>query len=163
MSISRNQIARGTPLLSQTAEYALRAIVCLGTHAGQPLTAAQIATSTHVSVPYLAKVLRLLSRGGLIDSQRGLHGGFTLSRPLKSITIYDVMAAVDPLPRIERCPLGIETHSERLCPLHRRLDEAMAQVEKAFQETTLWDLLHEDGAQTPLCAEEQPETNLAGA
>ena len=130
-------------MISQTAEYALRAAVHLADQAGEtghPLTAPVIAAATQVPVGYLSKVLQNLSRAGIITSQRGPGGGFRLAREATDITIYEVVQAVDTLPRIHKCPLGLEEH-ERLCPLHRRIDEAMALVEKAFRETTIADLM----------------------
>lgn len=128
------------PLISQTAEYALRAIVDLAYHFGESRTNLQIAEATKVPQGYLAKILKDLSRHGLVRSRRGLHGGFTLDRDPEQMTVYDVMAAVDPPKRILGCPLGLEAHSKQLCPLHQRLDDAMAAAEKAFRETTIADV-----------------------
>jgi Rrf2 family transcriptional regulator, nitric oxide-sensitive transcriptional repressor len=130
-------------LISQTAEYALRAVVHLAEHPMAPQTARQVAEATHVPLPYLSKVLQGLSRAGLVNSQRGLHGGFMLLRPSDEVSVYEVIQAVDPLPRIYRCPLGIAEHGEALCPLHRRLDEAMGTIEETFRNTTMAALIEE--------------------
>jgi Rrf2 family protein len=139
-------------MFSQTVEYALRAIVCLATTPDQPRTARQIAEATRVPVPYLSKVLQGLSREGLISSQRGLHGGFMLMKSPEILTIYEVIEAVEPLPRLKECPLGLASHGTNLCPLHRRLDDAMAQVEETFRGTTLAELLSETSDSKPLCS-----------
>ena len=52
-------------MISRTAEYALRAAVCLAESDGQPLTASQIAEASQVPVDYLAKVMRALGRAKL--------------------------------------------------------------------------------------------------
>ena len=127
-------------MISQTAEYALRAIVYLADQSESPQTTQQIAEVTRVPAGYLAKVMQSLSRSGLVRAQRGLHGGFTLAIPAKQLTVLDVVQAVDPLRRIEHCPLGIEGH-QTLCPLHRRLDNAVAMVEKALGSTTIAEVL----------------------
>lgn len=141
-------------MISQTTEYALRAIVYLAAKAGEPQTAQQIALATKVPANYLAKVLLNLRRTGLVHSQRGLHGGSTLAVPAEQLTVYDVVQAVDPLPRIRRCPLGIKGHIN-LCPLHRRLDQAVALVEDALKQSTIAELLAEPdrdrGIPIPLC------------
>jgi len=138
-------------MFSQTTEYALRIIVHLASLGGKPATTRQIAHATGVPEGYLSKVLQGLGRAGMISSQRGLHGGSVLKRSPEQITILDVINCVDPLPRIQSCPLGLRTHGVNLCPLHRRLDSAMAQVEKAFGESTIADLLAEPTSSTPLC------------
>jgi Rrf2 family transcriptional regulator, nitric oxide-sensitive transcriptional repressor len=138
-------------MISQTAEYALRAIVQLATHERNAQTAHQIAVETRVPPHYLSKVLQSLSRARLIHSQRGLHGGFTLLRAPEQLTVYEIVAAVDPLRRITTCPLGLEAHGTNLCPLHRRLDDAFSLVEQAFRASTIADLLAEPTTSKPLC------------
>ena len=59
--------------------------------------------------------------------------------------------AVEPIQRIKTCPLGLAAHGVRLCPLHRRLDDALAPVEEAFGETTLAEVLAEPTESVPLC------------
>lgn len=138
-------------MFSQTAEYALRAVVALGTHGEGPLTTQQIAERTRVPAGYLAKVLQALGRAGLVEAQRGLRGGFVLTGSLGELTILDVLNAVDPLKRIEHCPLGLAAHGRRLCALHRRLDEGIAMVEALFGETTIADLIADPNPSRPLC------------
>ncbi len=142
-------------MISQTVEYALRAIVTIAQHEGQPCTAQQISKITQVPAPYLSKLMQGLVRAGLTNSQRGLHGGFVLTRKPAEMSILEVVDAVDPIQRIRECPLGISTHGSHLCPLHQRLDRAMEMVEKLFRETTVADVLAEPGSVTPLCAEKK--------
>jgi Rrf2 family nitric oxide-sensitive transcriptional repressor len=139
-------------MISQTAEYALRAIVQLAGDPEKPQTTRQIAEATRVPVGYLSKVLQSLARMGLISSQRGLHGGFTLAASPEHLTVYEIIQAVDPLQRITRCPLDLASHGANLCPLHRRLDDAIALVEKSFRESTIADLLDEPADSKPLGA-----------
>jgi Rrf2 family nitric oxide-sensitive transcriptional repressor len=138
-------------MISQTAEYALRAIVHLAIEPTEPQTAQQIAAATKVPLPYLSKVLQALGRARLIHSQRGLHGGFTLLKRPEELSVYEIVQAVDPLRRIRACPLGLEAHGTNLCPLHRRLDDALALVEQSFRESTIADLLNEPTTSKPLC------------
>lgn len=138
-------------MISQTAEYALRAVVYLADNPDRPHTAREIAKASQVPLGYLSKVLQELVRAGLVSSQRGLHGGFTLVPPPSRVTVWDVIEAVDPLRRIRTCPLGLKAHGANLCPMHRRLDQAMAMVEEAFRSSTLADLLAEPTTSKPLC------------
>jgi Rrf2 family transcriptional regulator, nitric oxide-sensitive transcriptional repressor len=151
-------------MISQTVEYALRAIVTIAQHDGQPCTAQQISKITQVPAPYLSKLMQGLVRAGLASSQRGLHGGFALAKGPGELTIWEVVDAVEPFQRIHECPLGIKSHGGTLCPLHRRLDRAMAMVEEQFRGTSIADILAEPGSVTPLCEERrviQIKTNLS--
>ncbi len=123
-------------MLSQTGEYALRAVAHLAASAPQPQTTKQIADVTRVPPAYLAKVIQALVRAGIAVSQRGAKGGVSLAVPPEELSILDVINAVDPIRRIHECPLGLAAHGTRLCPLHARLDRAAAMVEEAFADTT---------------------------
>ena len=138
-------------MLSQTAEYALRAVVCLATTGDQSITSQQLAAAAHVPADYLLKVLHTLSRAGIVSAQRGKRGGFLLAKATEDLTILDVINAVDPVQRIKSCPLHIKSHGTRLCPLHKRLDEAMIMIEQAFGDTTVADLLNDPSSIKPLC------------
>jgi Rrf2 family protein len=138
-------------MFSQTVEYALRAAVFLASRAGEPATTEEVANRTQVPVAYLAKILQGLSKAGLVRSQRGVGGGVTLAKPADELTILEVVNAVEPIKRIRTCPLKLSTHGAKLCPLHRRVDNAMATVEKAFGETTLAEVLGETTGSIPLC------------
>ena len=138
-------------MFSQTVEYALRAALYLAREAPAPRTTDQIALATRVPKAYLSKVLQGLGRAGLVHSQRGLGGGMTLTQDPTRLTILEVVNAVDPIGRIKECPLGLESRGMNLCPLHRRLDNALAMVEEAFQKTTLAEVLTEPTTSVPLC------------
>jgi Rrf2 family nitric oxide-sensitive transcriptional repressor len=137
-------------MFSQTTEYALRTVVFLASQRGEPATTRQIAAATRVPEGYLSKILQGLSRARLVSSQRGLHGGSVLARDAKEITVYDVVTAIAPLPRITTCPLGLKSHGTTLCTLHRRLDDAVAMVEEAFRSSTIADMLAEATPSIPL-------------
>ncbi len=128
-------------MLSKTVEYALRAMMHLASvPAGRSASSSAVASATHVPQGYLSKVLRDLVVAGLVDSQRGPHGGFCLARAPLDISILDVINAVDPIPRIDRCPLGNPDHAA-LCPLHQRLDDAFAAFEAEFRGLSLQHIL----------------------
>ena len=67
-------------MLSQTAEYALRAIAWLSSAPSEPQTTEAIAAGTGVPEGYLSKVLQSLRRAELVRSKRGITGGFVLGR-----------------------------------------------------------------------------------
>lgn len=138
-------------MFSQTVEYALRAVAYLALDPQTPQTTQQVATHTQVPAGYLSKVLQSLGRAQLVTSQRGLHGGFTLTREPATITVLQVINAVDPIQRITTCPLGLKSHGVNLCPLHRKLDDALATIETAFGDCTMTDLIEDPQANTPLC------------
>lgn len=135
-------------MISQTAEYALRAMVFLADQT-EPRTTLAISTATQIPTGYLAKVMQNLSRNGLVKAQRGLHGGFTLAVPASETTVLQVINAVDPIRRYQECPLGL--HGVNLCPLHRKLDDAAQKIEAAFRDTSVADLIDVPPEDHPIC------------
>lgn len=142
--------AGGQTVFSTTAEYSLRAAVHLAMSPNHPLTTQEIADATHVPMPYLSKVLQALVRANIVVTRRGLHGGCMLQRSPELITVFEVVEAVDPIKRITYCPLGLAAHGTHLCPLHRRLDNAIESVECSFRDTTLAEVINEPSSSRPL-------------
>ena len=138
-------------MISQTTEYALRAVVLLARDAARALTVDQIAGETHVPGGYLAKVMQTLGRAGIVRSQRGVGGGFMLARSPDEITLLDVINAVDPIARICECPLKLSCHNSRLCGLHARLDAALARMEADLGGCSVASLYAGGDFPMPLC------------
>jgi len=111
----------GIAPLSQTAEYALRAMTRLAQQRGDEtaLRATDLARDTHVPVHYLSKVLRRLVAAGLLTSQKGHGGGFVLARPAAQIRFADVLGAMGEAPVGGRCAFGWgNCDAKKPCPLH---------------------------------------------
>ncbi len=138
-------------MLSQTAEYALRAMVALTTGSAEAKTAQEIALESRVPLDYLSKVLNSLARAEIVTGRRGRGGGFQSARPPGTLTVLEVVNAVDPIQRIRTCPLGLKQHGENLCPLHRKLDDAMLGVEQAFAATTIESLVGKSFCEGSVC------------
>jgi Rrf2 family iron-sulfur cluster assembly transcriptional regulator len=123
-------------LLSQTAEYALRAMTFL---ASLPPDAARrsadIATGTGIPGTYLAKVLTRLVREGLLSARKGHGGGFRLARAPADITFAQVLAAAEPDPVGDRCAFGWgQCDAVSPCLLHPAWSDLKARF-RAWAET----------------------------
>jgi Rrf2 family transcriptional regulator, nitric oxide-sensitive transcriptional repressor len=138
-------------LLSDASEYALRAVIWLAQRPRSPQKVREIAEETCAAPGYLVKILQSLTKAGILSAQRGIHGGFTLIRDPTDLSVWEVINAVDPIERIQRCPLGLKTHGETLCPMHHRVDQAMAMIEAVFRESTIEELLDVPGFPKALC------------
>ena len=127
-------------MISLTAKYALRAIVYLSSCQESFVNAAEIAKATYVPHDYLLKVLKELDEAKVVVSRRGPGGGYALTSSPDQISVLTVVTAVDTIPRITECPLGISGHV-KLCPLHKLLDDVSRVVEDLLRETTIEDLV----------------------
>lgn len=148
-------------MFSQTTEYALRATVWLAQNTGTPQTTQQIAEATKVPLGYLAKVLQALGKAGVVRSARGLHGGFELVKAPEMVSILEIIAVVEPIRRIRSCPLDLNAHRLKLCPLHKKMDQALAMIEETFSSTTLADIVNTPSSSKPLC--DVMQVRLGGA
>lgn len=117
-------------LLPQTAEYALRAMAHLATlPPGTAVPARDLAVAAQIPVHYLSKILRRLVLEGLLLSQKGHGGGFTLSRSPETIDFLSVLRAADFSPTANRCAFGLGNCDQNdPCPLH----ESWSALEQAF-------------------------------
>lgn len=114
------QATQFTMLLTQTAEYALRAMAALASmpHDG-PVPAKELSQITEIPSQYLSKVLRRLVLAELLVSRKGHGGGFTLAREPCEIRFMDVLRAVDAYPTHSLCAFGWGACNDKApCPLH---------------------------------------------
>src|SRR5579864_457389 len=88
---------RGIPMLrmSKLADYGTVIMTAIARDPDSVHSASSLAAATGVAMPTVSKVLKTLSRGGLVVSVRGVNGGYLLPRPPERITLADVIAAVD--------------------------------------------------------------------
>jgi len=131
-------------MLSKTADYALRAAICLAEHRKSgaiSLSAELLAERTRVPRRYLHRVLQDLATHQIIESRPGPGGGYSLAKEPSAIDLLQVVNAVSPIERIRNCPLGIDSHTS-LCPLHAELDKAYAKTEAALLEFKTCDGSH---------------------
>ncbi|MDP3939479.1 MAG: Rrf2 family transcriptional regulator [Deltaproteobacteria bacterium] len=118
--------------LSQTAEYALRAVAWIASESPQkPVLSRELSAGTQIPAQYLSKILRRLVLAGILESRKGRGGGFTLIRPPGEITFRDVLSAVDAYPDKDGCAFGWGSCDQRNpCPLH----DAWSQMSEGFRD-----------------------------
>jgi Rrf2 family protein len=126
-------------LLSQTSEYALRAVLYLAMRGGEgPVKIDEIAGALEVPRNYLSKTLHQLARAGVLSSGRGKHGGFRLGRPAEEMTLGDVVLPFEPAALARRCLLGEgECSDETACAAHARWKRVAEPMLAFFHETTV--------------------------
>ena len=132
-------------MLTQTADYALRALVYLahdpddGYHQTRDL-----AKALNVPSNYLGKILQLLGHARIVESQRGMNGGFRIARLPEQVRLFDVINAIDAVPTNPRCPMLTGARQIELCALHRRFAAMTAEYVRFLKGTTLADVLRPD-------------------
>lgn len=87
-------------MITQTAKYAIRALIHLSErHESGFCQTREIAQTTRVPSNYLGKTLQKLAHARVLDSQKGLHGGFRIARTANNISLYEILVAIEAIPR----------------------------------------------------------------
>lgn len=108
-------------MFSKACEYAIRAMVYIVNKAkdGSKVGLKDIARFTDTPEPFVAKILQILSRKGIVSSVKGPNGGFFIESDKHRIALIDIVKAIDGESLFTSCGLGIKNCSERKpCPIH---------------------------------------------
>ncbi len=90
--------------INTRVRYGLRAMLQIaGGYGGDPVPISTISASQEISRKYLEHVVGELRRSGLICSQRGVRGGYSLCRPPAEITLWEIITALDPQTALVDC------------------------------------------------------------
>jgi Rrf2 family protein len=129
-------------VLSQTAEYALRAVLYIATQpSDQFVRVPRLAAATGVPRNYLSKTLHQLTHAGVLCSARGPAGGFRLAGPAADITLQRVVAPFTGTDT-RRCLLHDRAcGSATACEAHARWEPVAREVRRFFGATTVADLV----------------------
>lgn len=132
-------------MMSKTGVHAVRAMVALAQlPAGEFAGAARVAEQIDAPQSYLGKLLQTLARAGLVQSQRGLGGGFALSREPQQISVYDVVEPIESVARWSGCVLGHEGCSDAApCAMHPAWKRVRQGYLDMLRRTTLADLVRQ--------------------
>lgn len=130
---------------SSQEEYGLRCLLRIARDGGRTgLTIPEISKAEGISSFYVAKLLRVLRRAGLLKSSRGKIGGYTLSRPPRQITVGEALALGGRLFESDFCTdhAGVERicTSSVDCSIRSLWQAVQHMVDRVLSKTTLADL-----------------------
>lgn len=128
--------------ISRAGEYGVLGLLHLARlPSGQSVMIDAVSRDENIPKSFLAKIFQDLARGGILRSQRGAGGGFSLARPADQVTVLEVIETIDGRIALQRC-LGEERDCERIegCVLCGLLEQAQDRLKEVFGQTTLADL-----------------------
>ena len=128
-----------TVLFSRKCEYALQSLLYLAQHQDTgPVSADQIANDLEMSREFISKTLQSLVKEGIVASQRGKAGGFSLNRASKDISLLDIVLIIDGNGVFEECVLGLpECGTDKPCPVHEVWGPLRERIHEMLVSTTL--------------------------
>ena len=129
-------------MMSKTAIHASLALALMAElDPGEYVGAATIADRIGAPRNYLGKLLKQLAAHGLLESQKGLRGGFRLAMPAKKISLYDIAEPLDRVSRWNGCLLGRGACDEKApCAVHDRWSRVREGYLRFLKSTTVAEL-----------------------
>jgi Rrf2 family nitric oxide-sensitive transcriptional repressor len=128
-----------------TTDYAIRTVLYLAIK-GELATAKEIAEAMGIPSYYQLKITAKLVHSGIIRRMQGVKGGFSLNRKTTEITLFDIVDAMEPTMRINRC-LEEDNYCSRFatasCPVRRFYVTMQGEIEDKLQTMTVAALLQQ--------------------
>jgi Rrf2 family protein len=134
-------------MLSNSCRYGIRAVIYL---AKQPLDNGKtgikkISSDLGLPTPFLAKILQQLAKQKVLSSSKGPHGGFSLMKDPRKISLLDIVNTIDGNDIFINCvmhnaPCDNEEKDRKYCPLHEDYEKIRLDLMKLFEKMTIYDL-----------------------
>jgi Rrf2 family iron-sulfur cluster assembly transcriptional regulator len=131
-------------LITRASEYAILSLIVLS-KAKEPMDSDTLSRELSISKSFLAKILQALAKSNILNSYKGVNGGFTLKKAPQDINMLDVLSSVegkapavfDCAPSIDDCP----SDQAKICSLWPFLNKLQGKIDSFFAELTLADIL----------------------
>jgi Rrf2 family protein len=135
--------------ISRVTDYGLLASVYLARKHGEVVAAREIATYYHLPVPMITKVLKALTHGGVVNSHRGVDGGYSFDADAEAVSLGDLLDVLEgPWNLVECESLDDDGHAvcsiRVACPSRRFMSGINGAIKSAFDRVTLGDLMRGD-------------------
>jgi Rrf2 family protein len=135
-------------MFSNSCRYGIRAILYIASkQKGDAKTGIkQISNDLDLPSPFLAKILQQLAKQKILKSLKGPHGGFSLLRDPRKITILDIVKTIDGEEIFTNCIIHNSTCScvdknKEPCPLHENYSKVRSEMITLFSTTTVYELV----------------------
>ena len=135
-------------MLSSSSKYGIRAVTYIASKAkkNEKLGIKMISEDLRLPTPFLAKILQLLAKQKILSSSKGPHGGFSLLKDAKNITLYDIIVTIDGPDIFENCIIHNTSckcvNSEKLvCPIHNEYSKIRIEMIRLFERKTIHSLV----------------------
>lgn len=138
--------ARPNPLamlrVSRLTDYATVVMTCIAAHPADVLSTAQIADETRLELPTVSKLLKALGHAELVESFRGVNGGYRLARPATEISLAEIVEALEGPIGMTECGIGEgQCEREAQCGVRGSWQRINSVLDQALRAVSLEDML----------------------
>jgi FeS assembly SUF system regulator len=128
--------------VSRLTDYATVVMTCIAAHPADVLSTAQIADESKLELPTVSKLLKALGQASLVESFRGVNGGYRLARPAADISLAEIVEALEGPISMTECSAG-SGHCDResQCGVRGSWRQINSVLDSALRNMTLADML----------------------
>jgi FeS assembly SUF system regulator len=127
--------------ISKLTDYATVILASMAADPGGWRTATDISRGIHLAAPTVSKLLKQLHRAGLVESTRGLHGGYRLSRPAAKISAAAILDALEGPLALTECSTGhSQCDLQANCSVGGSWQRINLAIRQSLEEVTLAEL-----------------------
>jgi FeS assembly SUF system regulator len=128
--------------VSRLTDYATVVMTCIAAHPDDVLSTAQIADEARLELPTVSKLLKSLGHAGLVESFRGVNGGYRLARPAGEISLAAIVEAMEGPIGMTECSVSHgQCERESLCGVRGSWRQVSDVVDGALRSVSLADML----------------------
>ncbi|OOG54983.1 SUF system Fe-S cluster assembly regulator [Rhodanobacter sp. B05] len=128
--------------VSRLTDYATVVMTCIAAHPVDVLSTAQIAEETHLELPTVSKLLKALGHAELVESFRGVNGGYRLARPASAISLAEIVEALEgPIGMTECSVAEGQCDRESQCGVRGSWQRINSVLDQTLRGITLADML----------------------
>jgi Rrf2 family nitric oxide-sensitive transcriptional repressor len=130
-------------LVTRKTDYAVRCVLYLAQDEDQISNVTEVSRNMHIPKTFLAKIFQKLVKAGIVESIRGMNGGFRLAKKPVDISLLDVMTAIQGPVGINVCAVNSKKCSKSsTCSVHPVWVELRKEVNQRLQEQTIGYLIN---------------------
>ena len=134
-------------MLSNSCRYGIRAVIYVASRqkATGKTGIKTISEALELPTPYLAKILQQLAKHKILQSVKGPHGGFSMNRDPKKVTLLDIIEIIDGDDFFKNCIIhdcscAVVDHKKLPCPIHDDYGSLRAGLIDLFEKKTIYEL-----------------------
>jgi Rrf2 family protein len=125
-------------LVTRKTDYAVRCVLYLARDKDQVSNVTEVSKAMHIPKSFLAKIFQKLVRAGMVESIRGMNGGFRLAKKPSEISLLDIMTAIQGPAAINLCAVDSrKCRRSSTCSVHPVWVELRRDVNRKLQEQTI--------------------------
>jgi FeS assembly SUF system regulator len=127
--------------ITKQTDYGIVLLTHLAAHPDRHFNAPELAAEARLPLPMVSKILKLLAREGLLASHRGVKGGYSLARQSESISMAEIIVALEgPIAITECVSVEGDCSHEALCPARSNWQRINVAVRSALEGITLAEM-----------------------